>query len=366
MLISVGGLAVRLSFSLAILGFLSALNPLFAHEIGENSDEAYGLPEELEDTKELAAQGLEAEQSVIDQFKVWESGQTLRGCFFSGQPAAKDFFVETVGVWESVISVSMDFGNKPSYNRCGVSGDYHLRVSLEPSGGNWSYIGTDSIRIDQSKPSLHIIVAEPFSLNNRRSLAGTILHELGHALALKHEHQSPEAKCADEINWPILYSEMALPPNNFNRKKVDDNFRPLVSSKRVRVSEYDPKSIMHYAMPPRWFIAGTAASCYIKKNTTLSELDKISARETYPASPQRQDDYLNQIHSSLALRLEESDAQESTVETLDSIINKIISIVPERNIGDSLGDKVVAIGSARTSGNCSPIITDSGDVSISC
>jgi Astacin (Peptidase family M12A) len=341
-------------------------HPVDAHGVSENEIGVLGPPEILEDEQKLIAEGLGAEQSVVDQFKIWEVGQTLKVCFYSGEQQAREFFVQTAGVWDDITSISFDFGSLPSFNECSATGDYHIRVALAPGGGNWSYIGTDSAKAKQAEPSLRISMAEPFSLNDRRSVGGTILHELGHALGMKHEHQSPEANCEGEIAWEVLYAELAKPPNEWDKDKVDHNLRPLVASKRLRTSEYDPKSIMHYALPASWFVDGNSASCYIKKNTSLSDLDEAAARETYPSLPQKQDDYLNKLHSALAIRLEEEAAPSETLATLNSLINAATAFVPDREVDTDLQGKVTIIGSQRTSGNCSPIITDAGDVSITC
>ena len=345
---------------------VTSIQPARSHGTSENELGMFGPPEILADEQQLIDQGLGAEQSVVDQFKVWEAGQTLKVCFYSGEQQAKEFFVETAGIWDDITSISFDFGTAPAFYECSEAGDHHIRVSLAPGGGNWSYIGTDSARVAQEKPSLRISMAEPFSLNNRRSVGGTILHELGHALGMKHEHQSPEANCEAEIDWEVLYAELAMPPNEWNKEKVDHNLRPLVASDRLRTSEYDPKSIMHYALPANWFIGGESASCYIRKNTSLSELDVAAARETYPNLPQKQDDYLNRLHSALAIRLEEEAAPSATLETLNRLINAATTFVPDRDVDADLQGKVTIIGSQKTSGDCSPIITDAGDVTISC
>ena len=344
---------------------VALVNSVNAHGTSENEASIFGPPEILEDEQQLLDQGLGAEQSVVDQFKIWEAGQTLKVCFYSGDQQAKEFFVETAGVWDDIMSISFDFGSSPSFYDCSATGDHHIRVALAPGGGNWSYIGVDSAKVKQAKPSLRISMAEPFSLNNRRSVGGTILHELGHALGLKHEHQSPEADCEDEIDWDVLYAELAKPPNKWDKDKVDHNLRPLVASNRLRTSAYDPKSIMHYALPASWFTEGNSASCYIKKNTWLSRTDEAAARETYPSLPQKQDEYLNSLHSALAIRLEEEEAPSESLATLNDLIKAATAFVPGREIDADLEGKVNNIR-AKTSGDCSPIITDAGDVTLSC
>ncbi|NKB64011.1 MAG: hypothetical protein GKR95_18480 [Gammaproteobacteria bacterium] len=336
------------------------------HGLSDGAAEEVARPILLNDSQALLEANLDAEQSVVDQFKIWEAGQTLRGCFFSGEPSAKEFFVQTANEWDAITSLSFDFGSSPNYHECNSDSEYHIRVNLKNGGGNWSYIGTDSIRTSQTSQSLHISVASPFNLNNRRKLGGTILHELGHALALKHEHQSPESKCEDEIDWPKIYQELAMPPNEWDRDKVDYNLRRVIASSRLRTSEYDPESIMHYALPSSWFLNGDQSTCFITRNNTLSALDQEAAKEVYPESPLKQDRYLDRLHSDFAARLHEQNFSEDSIKLLSQLIDSISSAVPARDIQGDLVGKVTIIKNAETSGNCSPIITDAGDVTLNC
>ena len=51
---------------------------------------------------------------------------------------------------------------------------------------------------------------------------------------------------------------------------------------------------------------------------------------------------------------------------LNNLINKATAFVPDREVDTNLQGKVTTIGSAKTLGDCSPIITDAGDVTITC
>ena len=75
----------------------------------ENEFGFFAPPEIQEDEQQLIDQGLGAEQSVVDQFKIWEAGETLKVCFYSGQQQAKKLFVESAGVWDEITSISFDF-----------------------------------------------------------------------------------------------------------------------------------------------------------------------------------------------------------------------------------------------------------------
>jgi hypothetical protein len=352
-------IAVLLTTSLYIISF-----PVLAHDIDLETP-ASEPPELLPDSIELEANNLQPAQSVVDQYKLWEAGQTLRVCFFSGDQEAREFFVQTAIIWDDIVSANFDFGSQPKYNNCGDGGTYHIRVALDSSGGNWSYIGTDATLVAQTKPTLHISTASPFSLNTKRALGGTILHELGHALALAHEHQSPDSNCEAELNWTVVYDQMSQPPNRWSKEKVDQNLRRLVSSPRYRSSEYDPKSIMHYALPAPWFTNGTRSACYITKNTNLSDLDRVYAQKAYPATPQAQDAYLEAVDKLSAVSIASSGLSESEVLLIETLIDRILTAVPGRSLESQLASEVTNVN-AMTTGNCSPIITKAGDVVLNC
>lgn len=353
-----------LAGSLLTIPFYFLSFPVLAHEFSDENS-VFEAPEVLEDSVALSNSDLQIAQSVVDQYKLWEAGQTLRVCFLSGDQDSKDFFVATSAIWDKVVSTNFDFGTRPEYSKCSSTGDFHIRVSLNTDGGNWSYVGTDSTRVGQSEPSLHISIASPFSINNKRKLGGTILHELGHALALQHEHQSPESKCEEDISWPVVYDQLSKPPNSWTNDKIDNNLRPLISSARLRTSDYDPKSIMHYALPAAWFKNGSSSKCYTQRNNNLSDLDIEAAQASYPEIPQQQDEYLQELDKTSAEALAKTGVNEEGIRLINAIINRVLSAAPDRQLQTQLEVDFNNIN-ATTSGDCSQIINKAGDVTIIC
>lgn len=74
-----------------------------------------------------------------------------------------------------------------------------IRISFQPAPGDdwyWSRIGTNGSVLHPSRPTM-LLAGLLRRENTRRSLEehrGHILHEFGHALGLRHEHQSPDAE----------------------------------------------------------------------------------------------------------------------------------------------------------------------------
>lgn len=358
--------------ALVLAGFAQAQ----AHDFLDDGT-ALAFPEELEATLP-SAEGSEAPadvlQAVIDQYKLWEAGSTLNVCFFGGEPPARAFFVQTANAWDNPASISFNFGPAPAYRDCDEGSPSHIRVAFENSG-NWSYVGTDSLRSGSGKPSLNIgsLAGQPFSLVNQTRVRGTILHELGHALALHHEHQSPESNCQEQINWEVVYAKLGGPPNNFDRAKVDRNMRPLVSSPRLRTTEYDRESIMHYSLPASWFKNGASSSCWVVRNDDLSDTDVAAIAAAYPATLEEQAQYIAQLDIQSAEVVASLDLSAETIQAIQQEVSAALNgALEDRGFGsdfinapviqEQISRTDVSTGNIKqnTTGPCSPAIAGVG------
>ncbi|GFW83250.1 astacin [Trichonephila clavipes] len=76
--------------------------------------------------------------------------------------------------------------------------------------------------------------AQKLSLGNGCNYVGTIVHELGHALGLFHEHQR-----SDRDEYINVYLQNVIANQTHNFKKTE-------SSKELIFTSYDYSSIMHY------------------------------------------------------------------------------------------------------------------------
>ena len=174
--------------------------------------------------------------AVVNAYKLWRAGSKPNVCFWAGtDPAIRGFFVETEREWEKYANLRWDFGAAPNYRTCGNSPS-HIRISFDHVG-HWSNVGLDAIGKDvYPRPSLNIDVSAfgAWELADKSQVRGVILHEVGHAFGLEHEHHSPNDPCISSIRWNTVYAEMAKPPNQWKPDKVDINFKALVNVDRLR------------------------------------------------------------------------------------------------------------------------------------
>jgi hypothetical protein len=164
------------------------------------------------------------------------------------------------------------FRHAPGYRTCTGPESASICVSFQPDG-HWSYVDTDSIteKVKSEPATLNIDYPanEPIDASDRKELEKYILHDVGHALGFQHEHQSPEAKCEDELGWPKVYEIMR--PSGWTRKEVDQNMRALVSSERLVTTRYDLQSIMHYISRPSSSSAGRPRTASPGTTSTVAD-----------------------------------------------------------------------------------------------
>lgn len=271
--------------SLLVVAQMVFASDAFPHMADDLSPQSL-LTKRVEKPTPKASSGfdLNAVEGVVDEFRLWQAGSVLHACFVNGNSDLKNLFVETSTAITDIANLKFDFGKTPGYRTCD-GGAYHIRVAFDPEAGNWSYIGTDSIRVGSDKPSLNIGYGadSEFTLVDKSRLKGVILHELGHAIALQHEHQSPEAKCDAEFNWTKIYESFKT-NYGWNKEKVDQNLRMLSASPRLRTTAYDKSSIMHYYFPAWMYNSGYKSKCFVHENVQLSKVDKTTIASMYPSS----------------------------------------------------------------------------------
>lgn len=292
--------AIRTARCLLSVSFASYLAAGVArgHSLGnEDADLTPPMLMEAEELKEVNDDfggAAPVMRGVLDSVKIWSAGSTLTGCFYDGEPKLKAFFAKVAQEWLPGLSLRMDFGREPNFRDC--NGPADIRISFSQKNGNWSFVGADSLRPEVVKNGASLNIETdgiPFDKLNRIRLRETILHEMGHALGLVHEHQSPEAHCGNELNWPKVYDYYKR--LGWDENKVKTNFAQYYRDQRLRTTRYDRKSIMHYSLPEWMFKNGTKAQCYVPQPTEISKLDRTIVASAYPATAAQQNKNLQEL-----------------------------------------------------------------------
>jgi hypothetical protein len=173
------------------------------------------------------------------------------------------------------------------------SGDPHVLISFDDSGGAWSLVGTDCKKA--SGPTMNL---GWFNV-------ATVMHEFGHVLGMIHEHQNPRGK---DIEWnkPEVYT-WALSTQGWDKATTDTNIINHYKLDSINSSDFDPQSIMLYFFPPKLTLNNQGTS----QNLRLSGLDVLWINKEYTqgASVSPKDFYQSTYNETLSSSVEKSQSQ---------------------------------------------------------
>lgn len=203
--------------------------------------------------------------AVVERFKLWENGRTLRVKFLDGIPDVQQRVMAVAKDWEAVANLSFDFVS---------SGSAEIRISFAEQGFSWSTVGTDALTVPQAEATMNYGWLTPTT--SQREYQRVVRHEFGHALGMIHEHQNPAA--LGQIPWdkPKVYAYYAQ--QGWTKADVDSNIFEVYSEESTNHTEFDPTSIMEYAVPDSLTI-GTYS---IGWNTEFSPMDIAFMKRQYP------------------------------------------------------------------------------------
>lgn len=150
-----------------------------------------------------------------------------------------------------------------------------LRIGFQSGAGSWSAVGRDALRTGQAERTTNF--GWDLTAPGER---GTALHQIGHALGMLHEHQSPFAG----IHWDdeAVYAELAGPPNHWSREKTDRNILRALDPAEANGPVWDPQSIMEYPFPSGLVLEPEQYRAGLRPAGTLSAADKEFALRWYP------------------------------------------------------------------------------------
>ncbi|MCG8541257.1 MAG: Tolloid-like protein 1 [Clostridia bacterium] len=163
--------------------------------------------------------------------------------------------------WETYLQFKFVFDNHP---------DSPIQISFNEERVHHSCVGVCNCHSTKFPGTM------TFGFNDNtseESMRRVILHEFGHAIGLKHEHQHPD--CPIVWNKNTVY-EYYKTKHSWSQEKVDRFILNKIdrNDTRYKFYEYDSSSIMHYSVKEELTVGNFA----VPYNTQLSEKDKKNWR----------------------------------------------------------------------------------------
>ncbi len=258
---------------------------------------------------------------------VWPAGSTVSGCFLERDVEWRSLFVRAAEAWMEIANIKLDFGAAPGFRNCSMMDTSDIRVTFRPGLASFSRAGTLALDVGPTEPTVVITtgaLGEQVGMS-KESRYGVMLHELGHALGLPHEHQHPLSPCPGEYRFELLCATAEAGGPNAAR------YRSLVTAfnaqRTIRMDiepekqpPHDVNSIMHYRYSPDILRGGRSAKCYARTPLSFSAADRSKAQTLYPRDTATQKKFLLEQAAILERTLATSGLARSTAERIARLL----------------------------------------------
>ncbi|GGL66143.1 hypothetical protein GCM10010129_06990 [Streptomyces fumigatiscleroticus] len=217
------------------------------------------------------APGLAAERlsALVGAERMWVNNTVLHYCFLDGGGE------EQHDVVRACFRQWQELGIGLVFTEVGDRSEAELRIGFRSGDGSWSAVGRDALRVGLRERTMNF--GWDLTAPGER---GTALHQIGHALGMLHEHQSPFAG----LHWDdeAVYAELAGPPNHWGRERTYDNVLRKLGPDEANGSVWDPLSVMGYPFPPGLILEPEQHRGGLYPPGSLSSADKEFALRWYP------------------------------------------------------------------------------------
>jgi hypothetical protein len=199
--------------------------------------------------------------------KYWGPSVRLSVAFFDTTDAAlRGKIVSHMNAWSAYANVE--------FVETAATADADVRITREPGGGYWSYLGTDINFIDKDEPTMSL---ESFTINTSDAeFRRVVRHETGHTLGFPHEHL--RHAIADKI---IRDEAIRYYHDNYGWSEdevIDQVLTPLDDSALIATAQPDAESIMCYWLPAEIMNDGVA----VTGGSDIDAMDAEFAASVYP------------------------------------------------------------------------------------
>ena len=151
-----------------------------------------------------------------------------------------------------------------------------IRAEINDDKSSWSRVGRETLSVPAPEKTMNF--GWLTDATSDTEVSRVVQHEFGHALGMIHEHQSPAAGIPWDRDKVLAYYRRTY---NWDDAKIEANVLNQAPAASTNYSQYDPSSIMQYAID-----AGLTTNGYsVGWNNYLSAVDKQFFGTFYPYPP---------------------------------------------------------------------------------